>query len=491
MKPGGANGVIQRTGLSKGAGNCVRAADGFGKIPACMKKVLFTLILFGLAAGACYYFFAAGDRAPEFTTAPVTRGTITQTVTATGDLAPVLNVSVSSQISGNILKLNADWNSAVKQGQILAELDPSSYQTALRQAEGSLANAKANYQLMQANAARARELFKKSLIARSDLDTAEAQLAQAEAQVQIQSANTETAKVNLSRCTIYSPIDGTVISRSVDVGNTVAASLSAPTLFVIANDLRHMQIDAAVSEADIGNIAVGQSVNFTVDAYPNRQFHGTVSQIRNSPKTAQNVVIYDTMIDVRNDDLKLRPGMTANVSIVVASRAEALRVPNSALRVRLPEGVTALPAADAARSPGASPASTAPRPPTNEERRKLMTDAGYVRGGGPPSPEVLARAATLAAERGLELPAFGQRANRERENPDNTPVTRTLYKLVGGPKTPHLQGINVKLGITDGVTTEVLGGLQLSDQIVTGISFPSAGSAGQPARSPFGGGRHF
>jgi HlyD family secretion protein len=235
-------------------------------------KIIVTLAFLGAAAAGGYYYYRYTEeaRAPEYTTTTVTRGAITQTVTATGDLAPILNVNVSSQISGNILKLYVDWNSTVRQGQVLAELDPSSYQTALLQSEGQLANAKANFQLMTANANRARELFAKNLIAQSDLDTAEAQLAQAAAQVQIQTAANETAKVNLSRCTIYSPIDGTVISRQVDVGNTVAASLSAPTLFVIANDLRSMQIDAAVSEADIGNVEVDQAVNFTVDAYPNR-----------------------------------------------------------------------------------------------------------------------------------------------------------------------------------------------------------------------------
>src|SRR5258708_7450814 len=310
-------------------------------------KIIVTLAFLGAAAAGGYYYYRYTEeaRAPEYTTTTVIRGAITQTVTATGDLAPILNVNVSSQISGNILKLYVDWNSTVKQGQVLAELDPSSYQTALLQSEGQLANAKANFQLMTANASRARELFAKNLIAQSDLDTAEAQLAQAAAQVQIQTANNETAKVNLSRCTIYSPIDGTVISRQVDVGNTVAASLSAPTLFVIANDLRSMQIDAPLSAADSGHVELDQAVNFTVDAYPSRQLRGTVSQIRNSPKTSQTVVIYDTMIRVRNDDLKLRPGMTANVSIIVANQPDALRIANSALRVRLPEGVAPLPAA--------------------------------------------------------------------------------------------------------------------------------------------------
>ena len=265
-------------------------------------------------------------------------------MTATGTLQAVTTVDVSSQISGNIAKLYVDWNSPVKKGQLLAEIDPSNYQTALRQADGQLANAKANYALMKANDDRSRELFKQKLIPQSDLDTAEAQHSPADAQVMIQTPNNETAKVTLSRCSMYSPIDGSVITRNVDVGNTGAASLSAPTLFQIANDLTNMQIDAAVSEADIGSVQDKQHVTFGVDAYPNRQFRGVVSQIRNSPKTSQNVVIYSTMIDVPNHDLKLKPGMTANVSIVVATRPGALKIANSALRVRIPEGLPPAPA---------------------------------------------------------------------------------------------------------------------------------------------------
>ena len=441
-----------------------------------------------VAAGACgWYFWQEGaEKPPEYTTATIARGDLTQTVIATGTLQAVVTVDVSSQISGNIAKLYVDWNSPVKEHQVLAELDPSTYQIALQQADGQLANAKANYALMKANADRQRELFKTRLIAQSDLDAAEAQLAQAEAQVKIQSANYETAKINLSRCTIYSPIDGSVISRSVDVGNTVAASLSAPTLFQIANDLTNMRIDAAISEADIGNIQEKQRVTFKVDAYPDRQFHGMVSQIRNSPKTSQNVVIYDTMIDVRNADLKLKPGMTANVSVIVSNRSGTLKVPNSALRLRLPESLLppAKPSADAKAAPAAKPL-------TEEERRQkiqeLMRDAGFVRGNGPPSPEVIAKMQQLAKDRGIELPA-GRWGGGDR-NTENQPVTRTLYLLAGvGSKTPHPEPVTVKLGISDGAATEVLDGLKEGDLIITSAIIPGAKS-GAPSSNPFGGGQ--
>jgi len=440
------------------------------------------------AAAACGWYFwqQSSEKAPEYATTTVTRGSLTQAVTATGTLQAVTTVDISSQISGNIAKLYVDWNSPVKQGQLLAEIDPSNYQTALRQAEGQLANAKANYALMKANSDRTHELFKQTLVAQSDLDTAEAQLAQADAQVQIQSGTYETAKVNLSRCSIYSPIDGIVISRSVDVGNTVAASFSAPVLFQIANDLKSMQIDAAVSEADIGNVAEKQAVTFTVDAYPNRQFRGTVTQIRNAPKptqAAQNVVVYDTMIDVRNNELKLKPGMTASLSIIVATRDDVLKVANSALRARIPDSLLPPPKPAADGKPA-----VAAKPLTDEERRKqmqdLMRDAGFVRGNGPPTPDVIARIQALAKERGIELPAgrFGSG-----QNSGNQPVTRTLYLLAGSDaKTAHVEPVTVKLGISDGVATEVLEGLKVGDLVITSAVIPGA-KAGTPATNPFGG----
>src|SRR5437667_5271803 len=278
-------------------------------------KWFVIFVVLAAAGGALWVFEGRQADPPEYQSAKVARGDLTQAVTATGTLNPVTNVTVGSQISGIIQRLYADWNSPVKANQVLAQLDPATFKATVMQAEGDLANAKASLELSQIQAKRAEQLFKDKLISDSDHDTDRANPHQAQAMVQIKEASLANAKVNLERCTIYSPVDGTVISRNVDIGQTVAASLSAPTLFVIANDLSQMQIDAAVSEADIGTIEEGQTVSFTVDAFPDRKFTGKVRQIRNAPTTVQNVVTYDTVIDVSNPDLKLRPGMTANASI--------------------------------------------------------------------------------------------------------------------------------------------------------------------------------
>jgi HlyD family secretion protein len=460
------------------------------------KTLIIILAVAALAAGAWYFWSRSADKAPEYTTVAVARGDVIQVITATGDIEPVLNVNVSSQISGIISKLYVDWNSPVKKDQVLVQLDPSTYQANALQAEGQLANAKANYELTRVNTERTRELYKKSLVTQADLDTAEAQLLQADAQVKIQSASLDVVKVNLARCTIYSPIDGVVISRQVDVGNTVAASLSAPTLFMIANDLTKMQIIAAVSEADIGNVKVDQSVNFSVDAFPNQPFRGKVTQIRNSPQTQQNVVIYQTVIDVNNPDLKLRPGMTANVSIIVAERDNALRVANSALRVRLPEELVPKPATPEAGPAVASSSAPTPaaKPMTDEERRRatfaILTEAGFTRGGGPPPPDVLQKAQQLAKDRGLDLDFSRFTGGRRGQDGAGAVTTRTVYRLVGAdPKTAKLEAVSAKLGITDGIYTEVTGGLKEGDVIVTSITMAGGSSTGaaRPAANPFAG----
>lgn len=365
-----------------------------------------------------------------FQTAAVTRGPITQAVTATGTLNPVQNVQVGSQVSGNIQKLFADFNSIVKAGQVIAQIDPVVFKANVDQAEGDVANARAALELARLNEARTRALVAKQNSAQSDLDQATATLHQAEANVKIKEGALEKAKADLDHCTITSPIDGIVISRNVDVGQTVAASLQAPIIFQIANDLAKMQIDANVAEADVGGVAVDQDVDFTVDAFPTRTFQGKVVQVRNAPITVQNVVTYDTVIGVSNPDQKLKPGMTANVSIVAAHRDDTLKIPNSALRFRLPD-----------QTPSASP-------------KRDASPSGRGPGNKP----------------------AGNRPERR--------VERTVYVLASGDSKPT--AVTIKTGISDGVTTEVLEGLKEGDRVVTGMT--ESGAAPTPASNPFSGG---
>jgi len=363
--------------------------------------------------------------AENYQTSIVTRGPITQAVTATGTLNPVVNVQVGSQVSGNIAKLFADFNSQVKAGQVVAQIDPALFQATVTQAEGDLASAQAALELAKLNATRTEELFAKKTSSKADLDQAVANLHQAEANVKIKQGALDKAKADLDHCTITSPIDGVVISRSVDVGQTVAASLQAPVIFQIANDLTKMQIDANVAEADVGVLEVGQDVDFTVDAFPMRTFHGKVVQVRNAPITVQNVVTYDTVIGVNNADLKLKPGMTANVSIVVAHKDNVLQIKNAALRYRPAEA-----------TPG----------------------------------EIRSRSPAPAGTRGS--------TGRERRTSE-----RTVYVLsVGRP-----QPVQIKTGISDGVVTEVIEGLKEGDRVVT-AELSSKSPAGSPPANPFSGG---
>lgn len=439
-----------------------------------------TLALLALAAagaGIWYFTVRRTEAAPEYTTVPVTRADLTQAVTATGTLEPVITVDVGSQISGIIDKVLVDYNSVVKQGEIVAHIDSATYESRLRSAEAELANARANQRLVQLNAERTATLQQSGLVPQSDLDQSLALLAQAEAQVQTRTASVESAKIDLSRCTIYSPVDGIILSRQVDVGKTVAASFNTPVLFTIANDLTKMQIVGAIAEADIGSVNIGQPVNFTVDAFPNRQFRGRVSSIRNSPQTIQNVVTYETIIEVRNDDLKLRPGMTANVSVVIAQRPGVLRIPNQVLRVRLPD--VAPPAAMAGAAPGLKPL-------PDDQRRPYLTKAGFVPGSGRPSEEVIARARELAKADGFEWPAFG---GRDRAANSDAPTVRPVYRLVGVGAAARPEAVNVRLGISDGTQTEVIDGLAEGDQVIASVTAASA-SPQQPAgNSPFSGPR--
>src|SRR6266571_2092172 len=302
-------------------------------------KRLWLVAAIASAVGLGWYLNQSAGNTFEYETSLVSRGALTQVVTASGQLNPVVKVEVGSQVSGIIEKLFVDFNSPVTEGQVIAQLDAATYEANLIQAQGNLANAKAAAELAQLNADRAKTLQSERLNAKAEYEKAVADLHQAEAAVKVNEGALKKAQVDLARCTIYAPVDGIVISRNVNVGQTVAASLSAPTLFVIANNLAKMQIEADVAEADIGLVGAGHEVEFTVDAFPGQTFHGEVTQVRNAPKADQNVVTYVTIIDVTNPNLKLKPGMTANVSVIVTHHNNVLKIPNAALRFRPPKNV--------------------------------------------------------------------------------------------------------------------------------------------------------
>ena len=316
-----------------------------------MKKVLIGSAVVIILAIAAYFILRGNNKEPQFRTEKVVKGDIVMAVTATGTVNPVTTVLVGTQVSGTIKEIYVDYNSPVKKGQLIARIDPAPFEAQVDQAKANLLSAQAN--LVKATATRIdanrtmlrnKELFSKNLIARSDLDTAEtnydtnvAQENAAKSQIAQTKAALKLVDTNLQYTRIISPVDGVVISRNVDVGQTVAASFQTPTLFTIAQDLTKMQIDTSVDESDIGNIIVGQDVEFIVDAYPDMTFKGKVWQVRNAPVTVQNVVTYDVVVKVDNPELKLKPGMTANVSIIISTKKDVLKIPNAALRFRLSE----------------------------------------------------------------------------------------------------------------------------------------------------------
>jgi len=301
-----------------------------------------------VAAGIWWIRSRGSDEKPRYRTASVERGYIETVVSATGTIRPVEQVDVGSQVSGTVSKLYVDYNSRVSAGQVLCQLEPSSFRARLAQAEAAVARAQAALLDAQRVFKRSKELLPENYISQAEVDAAEVAVAQRQADLKQAQAQLESAQVDLNNSTIRAPISGVVIARSIELGQTVAASLQAPTMFVIANDLTQMQVETRIDEADIGQIHPGLPVLFTVDAFPDLTFQGSVSQVRLEPITEQNVVTYTTVIRTQNKELKLRPGMTANVSVRVASRDNVLKVPNAALRFRPPPG--------SVKEAGASPA---------------------------------------------------------------------------------------------------------------------------------------
>lgn len=315
----------------------------------------------GVAIGG-YVFFGGERKIPiRYKTAPVERGSIISVVNATGTINPVTMVQVGSQVTGMVESLHADFNSVVKKDQVVARIDPFPYRARRDQAAASLANAKAAVLKAKADQSqrkreldRVQSLIKQQFVSQNDVDMAVtayegamAQLAVAEAAVKQAQAFLEAAELDLTYTVIKSPIDGIVISRLVEVGQRISASVSIPMIFMVAQDLTKMQVDANVSEADIGGMTEGKEAAFTVDAYPGERFQGRIRQVRNSPINVQNVVTYDVVVGVENSDLRLKPGMTANVSIIVARKDQVLKVPNAALRFKPPQTVMATPAGGA------------------------------------------------------------------------------------------------------------------------------------------------
>lgn len=412
-------------------------------------RLLWLIAIVLVAAFALYRCTKGSAAAPEYSTAPAEIANVVARVSTSGSLQAVVTVDVGSQVSGRIQELFADFNTPVKKGQRIAKIDPSLFQAAVVQAEANVQAARANVTRLtvaaedaERQARRAEEVFAQRLISETERDTAvanaraaRASVDQAQGQLAQSRAQLEQARTNLRYTDILSPTDGVVISRAVNVGQTVAASLQAPVIFTIAQDLKQMEVHTNVAESDIGRLKPGMRVSFTVDAYPGEPFRGAIRDIRNAPQVVSNVVTYDAVIDVSNDRLKLKPGMTATVSVVTDRRNDVLTVPNAALRFR-PEGAAPFAAS------GGSPAA-------NGNNRRERGPAGADPGPG------------------------RQRNPDDGEEPVGPPrvVKRTVYVLVNGEPQPR----EVTTGLSDGRVTEITGGdLKQGENVILSAGGQSA-----------------
>ena len=441
------------------------------------RKVIWIIAGVALVAGGVWgyrTFTSDDDEAIDYQVATVTRGDLASQVTASGTLSPLVTVQVGAQVSGRIQELHADFNSRVEKGQVIARLEPQLFEADVAKANANLAAARAMVARAESELAQARRnhnrtsaLASKQLVAQADADTAlaafqgaEAGVVSAKASLSQARAAVEQAKTNLGYTTILSPISGVVIARSVDRGQTVAASMQAPVLFTIAEDLAKMEVHTSVAESDVGRLAQGMAVEFTVDAFPSDRFEGTVKEVRYSPTTVQNVVTYDAVVSVDNRELKLRPGMTADVTFLVEKREDVVQVPNAALRFRPPPAVLEQ---IGWKPPEAGGADGAPR----ARRERPAGEAGT------------AGAAGATGERA----ARGQRGNRRERGGGDRASRRLVWKMgKNGLPEPAM----VQIGISDGRTTEIVKGLTENDQIITGITGAQPAAAEQ---APAGGNR--
>jgi HlyD family secretion protein len=411
-----------------------------------LRTVLITLVVIAAAAGAYAVYHQRNSKTPaaKYRTETVEKGTVAETVTATGTISAVTTVQVGSQVSGIISKIYVDYNSPVKKGQLLAELDPTPFKLQVQQRVADLQQAEVQMRNAEVQYNRSDRLLKEQLVPTADFDTAKANFEGMKAQVDQAKAALEASQTNLSYTNIYSPIDGVVVARQYDIGQTVAASFQAPTLFTIAEDLTKMQVQADVDQSDISRVTVGQTARFTVDAYPEETFVGAISQIRLNATQNQNVITYPVIIDVRNPDGKLKPKMTADVTVEVAKIADVLRVPNAALRFKPIE---------------------VGRASDNDAVAKAALDGTAARG---------------AAGAAQALGGAGRAARRQ----------QTVYVVGADGK---LTAVNVKTGISDGRFTAITeGDLKPGDKIAVGFATAKvdqqgalpAGMGGRGGRRP-------
>jgi HlyD family secretion protein len=427
------------------------------------KHVFIGLAVIVLLAAGLFLLTRKGSAEPKYRKAKLDRGDVTATVTATGTLSAVTTVQVGSQVSGIIARLHVDFNSKVKKGQLLAELDPTPFEQQVEQNKANLQKASVQLRNDEIALARAKNLFVQQLNAQSDLDLAQTTRDSDAAAVAVSGATLKQAQTNLGYTKIKSPIDGVVVSRQYDVGQTVAASFQAPVIFTIAQDLTKMQVLTNIDEADVGRIRVDQVATFTVDAFADLTFKGTVAQIRLSPQTVQNVVTYPVMLDVPNADLKLMPGMTANVLVPVDTRKDTLRIPNAALRFR-PDAASLVEEAKAGKSESGKNQNASSKGP---ETKGTETAGPEAKGSAGPA--------------GKGVPGGGRPGGGSRQTGSSSGV---VYVEVAGGK---LKPVTVRTSITDGNFTAVESkDLKAGDEIILGLATARAGDLS--GRPPAGGG---
>ncbi|WP_074209806.1 efflux RND transporter periplasmic adaptor subunit [Fibrobacter sp. UWB11] len=419
-----------------------------------LKIIIVIAVLAGVALGVKSYFFNtdATSQAGALISTKVVTDTIKTTISATGTLEPVDQVEVGTQVSGDIAKINVDFNSKVKKGQVIAELDKSKLQSTLKQTTISYKSAENDLNYKQSTYNRVKKLAESKSASAVELEQAEYNLNAAKLSVEQRKNEVAQAKLNLSYATIKSPIDGVVLKRAVDVGQTVAASMSTPTLFVIAKDLSQMKVMAAVDEADIGQVKTGQRVTFTVDAFQNDTFHGTVQEVRLNPTTTSNVVTYTVVITAENPEQKLLPGMTATCTIVTQEITDAVTIPIKALKFT-----------PAAGTPMMDPKDM-PRP-----ERPKTADSTVASDNFPPPPPGMGPGGA---------PSTGAKKKHKKPRLEGDHV----WININGKAAPR----RVKIGLSDGVNVQILRGLSVGDSVVTSQETVSAKGSSEPnAKSPF------